>query len=137
MARDGLLGGRALVGGEIVEDDDIALCQRRGELGFDIGLEDAPVHRRVDDERGGEPVAAQAGDEGLGLPMSERRLGAQPLALQAAAAQARHLGGGSGLVDEDQPMRLKPHPRLALGLPFLARLADVGTILLAGQQRFF
>ncbi|ESX98012.1 hypothetical protein X753_31720 [Mesorhizobium sp. LNJC399B00] len=35
------------------------------------------------------------------------------------------------------PMFLKPHPRLAFGPPLLPRLADVGTILLAGQQRFF
>ena len=71
---DRCLGGRALVGSKIVEDDDIALCQRRSELRFDVGLEDAPVHWRVDDERGGEPMTAQPGDEGLRLPMSERCL---------------------------------------------------------------
>ena len=71
------------------------------------------------------------------LPMPERRLGSQPAPLQTAAAQTRHLGGRSGLVDEHQSMRLKPHPRLALFLPFLSRRADVGAILLAGQQRFF
>ncbi|WP_287364958.1 hypothetical protein [Mesorhizobium sp.] len=59
------------------------------------------------------------------------------MALQAAAAQACPLGSGSGFVDEHQPVRLKPYPRLTPGLPFLPRLADVGTILLAGQQRFF
>ncbi len=42
-----------------------------------------------------------------------------------------------GPVDEDEAMRLKPHPGLARGYPFVARLFDVGTILLAGQQRFF
>jgi len=61
----GLLSGDAFVGGKVVEDDDIALRQRRGELRLDIGLEDAPVDRGVDDERGGEPVTAQAGNEGL------------------------------------------------------------------------
>src|ERR1700694_2835369 len=38
-----------------------------------------------------------------------------------------------GLVEKDQPMRLKPHSRLACGGPFLARRFDVGTILLARQ----
>ena len=134
---DGFLGGLALVGRQIVHDDDIAFVEGRGELGFDIGLEDAPVHRGIDDEGGGELVAAQAGDEGLGHPMPERRLAAEPLALRAAAAQTGHLGCRSGLVEKDQPMRLKPHSRLACGGPFLARRFDVGTILLARQQSFF
>ena len=102
-----------------------------------MGLEDAPIHWRVDDERGGELVAAQPGDEGLGHPMPERRLAAEPLAVRAAAAQTGHFGCRSGLVEKDQPMRLKPHSRLACGGPFLARRFDVGTILLARQQSFF
>ena len=69
--------------------------------------------------------------------MSERGLGEKPLAFPATAAQARHLGGGSGLVEEDQSVRLKPHLRLANAGPFLARLLDVGAILLAGPQSFF
>jgi hypothetical protein len=48
------------------------------------------------------------------------------LAFQATAAQARHLGGGSGLVQEDQSVRLKAHLRLADAGPFFARLFDVG-----------
>jgi len=44
---------------------------------------------------------------------------------------------GSGLVEEDQPMRLKTHLRLANADPFLARLFDVGPIVLAGSQSFF
>jgi hypothetical protein len=59
------------------------------------------------------------------------------LTLQATAAQARHLGGGCGFVEEDQPVRLKPHLRLADAAPFLARLLDVGAVLLAGPQTFF
>jgi hypothetical protein len=131
---DGLLGGLALVGRQIVHDDDIAFLESRRELGFDIGLEDAPVHWGIDDERGGEPVAAQAGDEGLGHSMGERRLCAEPLALQAAAAQASHLGCGSGLVEKDEPVRLKSHVWLACGCPFFARRFDVWTILLGCQR---
>ena len=134
---DRLLGGLALVGRQIVHDHDIAFGEGWSEFFLDVSLEDAPVHRGIDDEGSGELVAAQAGDEGLGHPMAERRLGAQPLALWAAAAQAGHLGGRSGLVEKDQPMRLKPHARLACGCPFLARGFDVGAILLARQQGFF
>ena len=134
---DGFLGGLALVGRQIVHDHDIALGESWRELFLDIGLEDAPVHWGIDDEGGGELVAAQAGDEGLGHPMPEGRLRAKPLTPQAAPAQARHLGSGPGLVEKDEPIRLKPHARLAGGGPFLARRFDVGAILLAGQQGFF
>lgn len=41
----------AFVAGEIVEDDHVAFLQSRGELGFDIGFEDFPVHRAVDHPR--------------------------------------------------------------------------------------
>ena len=78
-----------------------------------------------------------SGDEGLGLPMAERGFGPEALALQAMAARARHFRGGSGLVEEDQPVRLEPHPGLALSPPFLSRLADIGAIAFAGQKRFF
>ena len=124
------------MGWQIVEDDDVADLEGRGQLGFDVSLEDAPIHRRIDDERRDERLAAQAGDEGLRLPMSERGLGEKPLAFPATAAQACHLGGGSGLVEEDEPARLKPHLRLANAGPFLARLLDVGAILLACPQSF-
>jgi hypothetical protein len=134
---DGLLGGLALVGWQIVHDDDIAFVEGWGELFLDVSFEDAPVHWGVDDEGCREPVAAQAGDECLGHPMPEGRLCVQPLAPWAAAAQAGHFGGGSGLVQKDQPMRLKPHSRLALGDPLLARRFDIWTILLGCQQRFF
>ena len=66
--------GFALVGRQIIHNDDIAFFEGWGELFLDVGLEDAPVHGGIDDEGGGEPVAAQAGDEGLGHPMPERRL---------------------------------------------------------------
>jgi hypothetical protein len=61
----------------------------------------------------------------------------KPLAPQAAPAQTGHLGCGSGLVDKGEPMRLKPHARLACGGPFFACRFDIGAILLACQQGFF
>jgi hypothetical protein len=137
LVADGLLGDRTLVSRQIVHDDDVASFKRRGELGLDIGFEDSPVHRRVDDEGRGEGVATQCGDEGLGLPMPEGGFGSEALALQAASARARHFGGGPGLVEEDQPLGLEPHLRLPLSPPFLSRLADVGAIAFAGQKRFF
>jgi hypothetical protein len=34
-------------------------------LSLDVSFKNAPVHRRVNDEGGGQGVASQAGDEGL------------------------------------------------------------------------
>jgi hypothetical protein len=66
--------GSLFVGGQVVQDDDIARLEGRRQLGFDVSVEDAPIHRRVDAEWRGERAAAQAGDESLRLPMSERGL---------------------------------------------------------------
>ena len=125
------------MGGQVVQNDDVALLQRWGELGAHVGLEDRAVHRGVDDPRRDQRAAAQSGDEGLGLPMAEGGLGAKTFALGGAAARAGHLRGGSCLVDEDQPLRLEPHLGLPLSHPFLARLAHVGPIAFAGLKAFF
>ena len=112
----------ALVDGKVVEDDDVAWAEGRRELGLDIGVESDPVDGPVDDEGRGQPIAAQAGDEGLCSPFAERRLGSEPLAARGAAARSRHLGVDRCLVDEDQAMRLAAHPKLTPpdpGLPAL------------------
>jgi hypothetical protein len=65
--------------------------------------------------------------------MPERGFGAQAFALEASTAQTGHFRGRSGLVEEDGPVWRE----LPFSLPFLARLANVGPIAFAGQQRFF
>ena len=87
--------------------------QRRGELGLDPQVEGGAVHRLVDDLWGGEPIAAQAGDECLGVPVTERRGAGQPGPTPRAATQPHHLGGHGGLVDEHEAGRLVAHPALA------------------------
>jgi len=125
------------MGRQIVQNDDVARLEGRSQLSLDVSFENEPVHRRVNDEGGDQGVTSQAGDEGLCLPMSERGFRKEPLALGATAAQARHLGRRSGLVQEDHPVWLKPHDRMARRGPFLARLLDVGAILFARPQSFF
>src|SRR5690606_34476030 len=104
---------RALVNGEVVEDDDVALRQGRCELGFDPDVESRAVDGLPDHPGRGQAMTAQSGDEGLRAPMAERRAGKEPCAAQAAAAQPYHPGVDGGLVDEDQAMRFEPHPGLA------------------------
>ena len=130
-------GFLALVAGEIVENDHVAWLQRRGELSLNVGLEDHAVHRLVDDPRRCQAIASQARDEGLCPPMSERGFGFQTSADTSPPAQARHLRGGAGFIEKDQPINLLAHVRLAVGAPVMARFTDVSALGLGGQQRFF
>src|ERR1700704_2877912 len=52
-------------------------------------------------------AASLSGDEGLGHPMPERRLAAEPLTLRAAAAQTGHFGCRSG-VSRPEGFHLRP-----------------------------
>ena len=127
----------ALVAGKIVQNDDIARRQGRGELGLDIELEDRAVHGFVDDPGGGQSVAAQAGNEGLRAPMAKGRLGLEARADPGASAKPGHLRRGAGLVEEDQAMDVLAHMRLARCRPIMARLLDIGALGFAGLERFF
>ena len=118
-------------------DDDIAPPEAWGELGADIAVECGTIHGSLDDPGGNKLMAAQAGDEGLRLPLAERSVGDEPFSLQAASAQGRHVGLDAGLVDEDQPCRLTAHERLAAVAPRPADRLDVSTFFLRRQQRFF
>ena len=61
--------------------------------------------------------------------MTVRKAHPQALALQAAAMAAGHVGGGPGLIDEHETLRLQID--LALE-PFITPLQDVGSVLLEG-----
>ena len=63
-----------------------------------------------------------------------RDRGAAALAAWCSAAQAGHFGGGAGLVDEDQALRVEVRLGVEPGEPFGR---DVGPVLLAGVGRFF
>src|SRR6185312_1668822 len=76
----------------------------------------------------------QRTDECRRFPVSVRDRGAQALALGRTAAYSRHVGRYPGLVDEDEPFRVK------VELPFepvLATLGDVGAGLLARVGSLF
>jgi len=127
----------AFVAAQIIQDDDVTWLKRRGELGFDIGLEDLPVHRSVDNPRRRQTVAAQGGDEGLGPPMTEWSARPEALTSTSPAVQPRHLRRRSRLVDEDKPMRFLAHPGLPMPSPDLTVACDLSAIGFAGQQCFF
>ena len=85
-------GLEALVGGQIVEDDDGAGLKDGGKPGFDAGGEGGAIHRGLDHPRGDQCATGQTRDEGLGLPFPERRDAEQAVAPNATPAQAGHVG---------------------------------------------
>ncbi len=122
------------MGGKIVHDDDVARRQGWDQTVFEIGAEDQPVHRSIDDKGRSDRIAAQTGDKSGDLPMPVRHAADEPLAAPATSAQPRHVGAGAGLVDEHQPRRIK---RGLIFFPTLPRLSHVGAFLLAGVHDFF
>lgn len=129
---DEVFGSRALVEGDVVEDDDIARRQFGNELGLDVSLKDGGVHRRIDDPWRDEAMTAQASDEGLCLPAAERRVGLVALALRRPARAFGQLGVGRCLIKEDQARQGLVEETLAPIDPKLTRLTDVGALLFAG-----
>ena len=137
LSADEALGLLAFVAREVVEDDHVAGPEGGCELGLDIGVEDRPVHRRVNDPGCYEAIAFKARHEGLRAPMAKWGLAIQPLALGRAPAQPGHLGVGAGLIDEDQPALLLAQDGLAAIFPFGPRLGQLRPVLLGRPQSFF
>ena len=96
--------------------------------------EDDAVHRTINDERCGDAIVTQPGDEGHRLPVAMGYGGDQTLAAPEPAAKPRHLGVGAGLVDEDQSGRVE---RRLSRAPYAPLLGHVRTVLLGRVRGFF
>jgi hypothetical protein len=131
---DELTHDSASVAAEIVHDHDIAGTKRRKKDLLDIEAKaiavDWPLKKlwRLD------PVMAQRGQEGHGLPTAVWNLGGKPLATRCPSPQCRHIGSGPGLVDEDQALRLDA---VLIFDPLGSPPCDVGTIAFASHHAFF
>ena len=125
------------MGAEIVEDNDVARTERGRELGLDVGVEHLAVERPVDHPGCGQAGATQGRDEGLTRPAPRRGLGMQTFTAWTPAPQTGELGGQRGLVDEHQPVGLKPQTRLTVMEPYAPGVADVFAALFGGPQRLF
>ena len=79
----------------------------------------------------------EACDEGLGMPVAERRMIDEPFPDRRPAGGFHEFGVERRLVDEDQTVQGLTHEGLAAGDPDMARLRHVTPVLLGGEQRFF
>ena len=108
--------------------------QRGHQHLFDIEPEALAVDRAIDEPWRGDAVMAQRGQEGHGLPMAVRHLGAEPVAAPRPSPERRHVGLGPGFVDEDQAGGVDA---AAIGQPLPAPARDVGAVPLRRDQRLF
>jgi len=147
------LGGlRAAVGGEVVQYHYAALVEGRGQLGFDIKVEEFSVHRPADHPRRVQPVMAQGRDEGLSVPVSERSVINQTCPALGPTGRLGHVdlqGPSAGVsipridpfsrfdVNEYQSCQHVAHEGLAATDPYRAGRCDVGPLLPGGPQVFF
>ena len=99
---DEFFDSRPFMGGQIVHDDDIARRERWDETCFHPFLEESGVDRPIEDLLRFKPAQAQAGDKRDRLVMAVRNGGAQPSSPPATSAFAREIGGGAGLVNENE-----------------------------------
>jgi hypothetical protein len=83
---------RSFVAAEIVGNDDVAGREGRGESLVDPGGEHLAVDRPDQHEGGDDPVMAQAGQEGQGLPVTVRDMRCQTFVLRGPAAGPRPVG---------------------------------------------
>ena len=126
--------GRALVGGEVVHDHDVAGLQGQGEHLLDIGQEPGPSHGAVEHHRGGHARQPQGPDERGLLPVTLRHAAPQLLAARRTPMSAGHLGGSSSLIDEYEPFGIEIELTVE---PCLPAAQDVGTALLVRVCRLF
>ena len=101
---------------------------------FDIGFEYVAVHRAIDEQGRGDPVEAQAGDEGCRFPIPMRNRGEEPFAFAGATTKPGHFCRCPGLVNEDKTFWIKPMLPCA---PRYPAFGDVRPILLGCVRGFF
>ena len=92
------------------------------------------MHGAVEHHGSRHSAQPQCADEGRGLPVPVGDRRPAPMSTQSPAAASRHLGGGAGLVDEDELIGVEAGLGLEPGPP---AAQHVRTLLLAGVRRFF
>ena len=122
------------VRGKIVANDEVAAVQFGREDFLHVSQKHGPVHRAIEQQRRGEAVVAQGGDEGERAPMAVRHAAQAALGGVGTPVKSRHLGVEAGFIKEDEP---GDRPAGLPALPLLAGQCDVGPVLFRGAQRFF
>jgi hypothetical protein len=122
------------VGGEIVENEHVALAQLRTEYLLKVNRENLGIDGAFDQKGSFDAFMAQGRNEGGTLPVAVRDGADTTLAPWTATMVAGHLGVQAGFINKHQladiPAGLLPSPIPPGGF-------NVRPILLGGARRFF
>jgi len=108
--RPGLLNRHAdfglFVGGEVVEDDDVAGAQCGHQYLLDVRAERGVVDRSIEHGCGRQFGGAQRGNHRMRLPVAAGCVIGDPCPTQAAGVAAEEIRGHARFVDEDVASRV-------------------------------
>jgi len=82
---------RNLVNANIVHDDDITTFEGWGEYLFDIGFEARASHWSIQQQRRGDTIMAQGGNEGRSFPVAVWHLADEPFTAFSPTVAAGHV----------------------------------------------
>ena len=133
-SREQLADVMDFVGGEVVQDERVALAQLWTEHLLKISRENLGIDGAFDQKGSFDAFMAQGRNEGGTLPVAVRDGTETTLAHRAATMVAGHLGVQAGFINEHQlaniPVGLLLSPKPPGGF-------DIRPILLGGARRFF
>ncbi len=122
------------MGGEVVEDERVALAQLWTEHLLQINRENLGIDGAFDQKGRFDAFMAQGRNESGTLPVTVRDGAETTLAHQAATMVAGHLGVQTGFINKHQPADI---PAGLLPAPKPPGGFNVRPILLGGARRFF
>ena len=102
LRSDGFADPGHFVASEVVGHADVAGRQRGGEELFDPGQKCRSINGALQHQGRDDPVVAQPGKEGGGLPVPVRHPADHPDPARRAAMEPSHVGLGPGLVEKHQ-----------------------------------
>jgi hypothetical protein len=121
---------RALVHGEVVEDDELPGHQAGQQALLNEGLERLPIDGAIKDHGRPHPGGGDAGQQGHALPASAWHRTDGPLPTRRPCPQPTQAGGGGRLIEKDEALRSDRGQLLPPLLPG-------GLVTLGGDQRLF
>jgi len=122
------------VGGEVVEDERVALAQLGTEHLLKISRKNLGINGAFDQKGSFNTVMAQGCNESGTLPVTVRDGAETTLAHRAATMMAGHLGVQTGFINKHQPADI---PAGLLPSPKSPGSFNIRPILLGGARRFF
>lgn len=127
----------AFVHPQVIENDDGAPLKARRKHLLDAGIKGLAIEGTWNDPRSHDACIAQARDQRLVCPVSERGFAKQARAIEATTASACQLCVRAGLIEKDEAFEVLTHEGEPFVDPELPRLSDRWFVAFPGDKAFF